>query len=165
MRKVVTVLVTVLMSLSLGLVSAAPASALTCTPRVPRGTCNAYELVNKSTRTHVKGPQVGQCHVRRSGTTCTVQVSTSVTGSIGTAFGMSTSAVKADLNLSGSVSASYSTSCTSPKMKKGETFRAWADRTVYKYKVHHVKKGHGYVNETSGWRYTNKYIRNGIICG
>lgn len=166
MRKVVSVLVTMLMGLSLALVSAAPASALTCKPNVPRGSCHAYELLNKSKRIHVKGPRVGSCHVTSNGSTCTIQVSTSKEGSIGTAFGMSTGAVAAELNTSRSVSATYSVSCTSPTLKKGQTYKAWADKTVYKYKVHHVWKAPGRSkDETSGWRYTHKYAKNAIICG
>ena len=111
---------------------------------------------------------IGSCSVGKKGGTCTIAAGRTATASISTSLGVSKSVISGTVGFSASTSYTITVSCSSPKLKSGESWTAWptGDRWVYK-----VQKGWKYppntfvAEKTSGTLYAFKPHKNAIVCG
>ncbi|MFD2841110.1 hypothetical protein ACFSYH_11115 [Populibacterium corticicola] len=163
MKRLFAALISTALLLCGSLAAAAPAAALSCKPTVPRGTCTVSEVKRISTKTNQKGRQLGSCRVTTANSTCTVSLSTSATRTVQSDFGLSADWVSGKLGITASKTSTISTSCTSPKLKAGQTYSAWVNETVYTYRIHQYKTRHGL--KISNVLTTRQPKPNGIICG
>lgn len=129
-----------------------------------------YSVINKSTVSTNwtnRSQVIGSCKVSRSGTSCTISSGTTATVTVATSLGASKALVSGSLGLSAGKSITVNTSCTSPNLSAGETFRAAAVGTRYQYKVRKVTRMDGRVvtDQTSGWLYAFKPNSSRIHCG
>ncbi|NKX91827.1 hypothetical protein HF995_00805 [Sanguibacter hominis ATCC BAA-789] len=168
-RRVLTAAATLVLVAATSIVVATPSSALDCTPRkaAPRMGCEASAVINVTKKINQKGRELGSCYVDTKGGTCTVNASGTVTRSVQTGVGVPISFVTANLGITGSVSYTISTSCTSGKLPVGSTYTAWARYTEYRYQVQHIAKYAGAPKgvQTSGWLTARVPVPGGIYCG
>ena len=110
---------------------------------------------------------IATCKVSGSGTRCTINSGSTATITVSTSLGASVKTVSSSLGLSAGKSVTVSTSCTSPSLKSGQTYRAAAVGTRYRYKVQKVTRMDGRVvsKQTSGWLYAFKPNPTRIHCG
>lgn len=92
-------------------------------------TGNKKNQVNKSS-------VLASCSVGRSGTTCTITKGKTATRTVETGLGFSRKRISASLGISASKSVSINVSCTSPKLKKGQVFRAYPVGTRHYYTLY-----------------------------
>ena len=106
--------------------------------------------------------ELASCRALSNNVTCTAAVSRGATRTIGVDLGMSRSLVAAGLNISAGHSVSFNTSCTSPPLRAGQTFRAYPRGVRYSYKVVRVV-----ITQvtTSGTLYAFNPSANQISCG
>lgn len=102
-----------------------------------------------------------------SGVRCQITSGKQITRSINVGLGASRSFVAGQLGISSAGSTTTTVSCTSPGLKKGQVFSAYALGDRYKYQVFRKSKSHGIVikTETSGWLHAFDPYRNDIACG
>ncbi|GAB6985484.1 hypothetical protein [Nocardioides pyridinolyticus] len=98
---------------------------------------------------------------RNAGGTCTISKVQSKTTTIQTSLGMSKGAVAASVGVSEGYSSSTSVSCTSPKLKKGQTYRAYV---VGKTKMYKIQKTYTGRTTTSGWLFARQPYKTDIYC-
>jgi hypothetical protein len=122
-------------------------------------------VINKqtlSTQYTESSRQIGTCLVTRTGGSCSISVSTTLSASIGVALGMSSGAIASQLGVA--TSAGVSVTCSSPAMKAGQTWHAWPRGTRHSYQVRHVQNP-GSGTTTSGALYAFVPRMNAITCG
>jgi hypothetical protein len=81
---------------------------------------------------------IGVCSIGRDGGTCTVSRGKSADRTINLSLGLTRGVAAAGLGISSAKSISTTVSCTSPGMKKGSLWRAWAVGDYWKYKAKKV---------------------------
>jgi hypothetical protein len=111
---------------------------------------------------------VGSCSVGKKGGTCTISKGETATASISTSLGVSKGVIAGTVGFSASESYPITASCSSPELKKGETWTAWpkGDRWAYKVQTGQKYPPNTFVAEkTSGTLYAFKPHSNAIVCG
>lgn len=83
----------------------------------------------------VSSTSFSSCSIGTAGGTCTITSGRSVDRTIGLSLGITRSAVAASLGISSSATVSTSVSCTSPPLAAGQSWRAFAVGTRYRYQV------------------------------
>ena len=81
---------------------------------------------------------IGDCSIGRDGGTCTVSRGKTADRTISLSLGLSRGVAASSLGISSGASVSTSVSCTSPGMKRGSVWRAWAVGDYWKYKAKKV---------------------------
>jgi hypothetical protein len=122
-----------------------------------------YEVMSTAKATnHVDwGQTLGSCTALSNGITCTVTKLRSSTNTVQTKFSVSKGWVTGELGYSYAGTTSMSVSCTSPKLKKNQTFSAYPKGTMYYYKI---KKTFGGKVTTSDLLHSYNTARNQIAC-
>lgn len=152
------------------LVAQGPSMAREISPQWSNFPQTSYKVVSKSvvsTSYTNRASVIGQCKISRANSTCTISSGSSATGTVQAALGATPKGLSGQLGVSVSKSVSVNVSCTSPKMPKNSSYRAWAVGTRYKYKVQKIKTvwGSSSVQATSGWLYAFKPSTSKIDCG
>jgi hypothetical protein len=126
----------------LSVTGAAPALAASCPITIPAGQfCSIqggrteYSLTELVTYTNSLNPGGPVASCSNSGGTCTLTVGEALTTQIGTSLGVSKSILSAGISFSVSQTSSTAVSCSSPKLKKGQTYVAYRLGTAKFYKV------------------------------
>lgn len=141
------------------------------TPRIsPRAaTWTVYSVTDKKTTSGYTdySQRLGNCKAIRSGTTCTISVSKAATRTVGLALGASRSTITAGLNISSASTVSMSVPCSSPRLRAGQTYRAWPMGNRYSYRVWKTYSNTaGVVTVTkSTTQYAFSPAQNSITCG
>ena len=152
------------------LLTQGPSMASEVTPQWSDNPRISYKVVSKSvvsTSYTNKSKVIGQCKISRANSTCTISSGSTATGTVQAALGAAPMGLSGQVGVSGSKSVSVNVSCTSPKMPKNSSYRAWAVGTRYKYKVQKIRTvwGSSSVQGTSGWLYAFKPSASKIDCG
>ncbi|MFC8597472.1 hypothetical protein [Isoptericola sp. NPDC057191] len=114
-----------------------------------------------------RSKQIGRCTITTRGGRCTISRGKTATRTIETSFGVSRKSVAASLGFSSSTSVTMQQACTSPSMKKGKTWKAWAQGSRYHYKVQPKTRVAGFTisGKKSKWLYAFDPNPNDITCG
>ncbi|RWZ68028.1 hypothetical protein ELQ92_01870 [Labedella populi] len=81
---------------------------------------------------------IGSCSIGRDGGTCTISRGKTADRTISLSLGLTRSVAASGLGISSGKSVSTSVSCTSPGMKRGSVWKAWAVGDYWKYKAKKV---------------------------
>lgn len=90
--------------------------------------------------------EIGSCI--NDGGTCTIGKVASRTTQVGTSLGMSKGSVAASIDVSLSKTSSTSVSCTSPRLKRGQIYRAYVRGISKSYKIRKTYAGHTWTSGT-----------------
>lgn len=105
-------------------------------------------VINKTkTATHSANLSqlMASCSVGTSGSTCTISKGKQATRTISLSLGISRSAVASSLGISSASAITVSTSCTSPVLKAGQTWKAYPVGDRWSYRIH--KRTTTYTNQ------------------
>ena len=109
--------------------------------------------------------QLSSCTVGTNGARCSSSVNRSFTNTWQTAFGMSAKTLAANLGFSYAASTGYSTTCQSPVMKKGQSWRMYPRGTRATYKIRQLNATQfRTTTKTSNSLASFKADRNSIYC-
>lgn len=109
--------------------------------------------------------QLSACTVGTTGARCSAAINRSYTNTWQTSLGLSAKSLAANLGLSYATSTGYSTTCHSPTMKKGQTWRMYPQGTRATYKIRKFTATQfGSTTKTSGTLTSFKADRNSIYC-
>lgn len=136
----------------------------------PRSSVYVYSVVNKSVNNanYINTGQLLANCSGSTGTSCAISSTKSATRSISLSLSMSRASVAGALGISSAASQSLAISCTSPKLKAGQVYKAYPRGVRYQYKVTRTQRTWtqaGWVNgptSTSGWLYA--FNPTGIHC-
>lgn len=130
----------------------------------------SYKVLNKklisSTYTN-KSKVIGRCTVQTNDSQCTISTGSSVSATINLALGASYKDVTGNLGFSASRTVTVNVSCTSPKLKKGQSWIAWSQGSRYSYQIRKTqphRMGPSTVT-TSGTLYAFNPRANAVTCG
>lgn len=129
-----------------------------------------YVMLNKKTvsKSYVdKAHPLGSCKAGKSGVTCRIDITTSATRTVGLALGATRGWASGQLSISSAKTQSTAVSCTSPKLKKGQVFRAYPRGTRYSYTIQKwlvTTTGYVYVLGKSKTLYAFNPKKNSIYC-
>ncbi len=98
---------------------------------------------------------------RNAGGTCTIQRVESRTTTLSTSLGLSKGALAASLGFQEGYTSSTAVSCTSPKLKRGDTYRAYVVGTTKMYKIQRTYACH---TDTSGFLFSRQPKKADIYC-
>jgi hypothetical protein len=126
-----------------------------------------YSIIHKTTTHGYKNLHdvIGGCARGTSGV-CHVTVGKSATNTFGTSLGITVDELASILNVSTARTQSVSVGCASPKLKRGQGYRAYSVGTLYRYKIREYAVV-GTVHRllaTSGWKTTYKASASTIYC-
>jgi len=108
---------------------------------------------------------LSSCTVGTTGAHCSATANKSYANTWQTSLGLSAKALAVTLGLSYSASTGYSTTCQSPAMKKGQTWRMYPQGTRATYKIRKLTATQFRTKTTtSGTLATFKADRNSIYC-
>jgi hypothetical protein len=116
---------------------------------------SVIEKTTVSTRYIDRAASISSCSVGTAGARCTIAKGKSASRSIQLTLGLTRKIVSGALGFSADSSVTTTVSCSSPTMKVGQVWRAYAVGTRHKYKAKKVTMV-GYLvasTETSGWLY------------
>lgn len=153
MRRLISVAATTVLVVGLG---ATAANAATTTPAATAKTVSS--VIEKSTvsnRYIDRSKSISSCSVGVAGAKCTIAQGKTASRSIQLSLGLTRRIVAGSLGFSADSSVTTTVSCSSPAMKVGQVWRAYAVGTRHKYKAKKVTMV-GYLvakTETSGWLY------------
>lgn len=109
--------------------------------------------------------QLSACTVGTTGARCSATINRSFTNTWQTTLGLSAKSLAASLGLSYATSTGYSTTCQSPVMKKGQTWRMYPQGTRATYKIQKLTANQfRTTTQTSGTLTSFKAERNAIYC-
>jgi hypothetical protein len=170
-KRLATIVISTLALAAVVLPTSSGAFAAVPSKTPPHG-YTSYEVINKktlSTDWDDKSQELGRC--KSNGGTCSIQRGETATRTIGLSLGVSRSVVAGSLNISASTAVTTTVGCTSPKLKKGQVWKAWPNGTRYSYKVKKTVNqpaGSGkrkITTTTSGTLYAFSPRANSISCG
>lgn len=129
-----------------------------------------YKVLNKkliSSTCMNKSKVIGRCTVQTNGSQCTISTGTSVSATVSLALGATYKDVTGTLGFSATRTVLVNISCTSPKLKKGQTWVAWAQGSRYSYKLQksQPRKMGPAVKTVSGTLYAFNPRANAVTCG
>lgn len=130
----------------------------------------SYKVLNKkllnSTYTN-KSKVIGRCTVQTNGGRCTISTGSSVSATVSLALGAGYKDVTGTLGFSASRTVSVNVSCTSPSLKKGQTWVAWSQGSRYSYKIQKTQPHRmgPATKTTSGTLYAFNPRANAVTCG
>lgn len=136
---------------------AAPASASTYTSYV---VLDAKRISTTYTGSEI----IGSCNATSPGGTCTISSGMSATRTVQLQWNATYKQVTAGLSISNAKTVTVSTSCTSPKMSAGQTWKAKPVGDRYSYKLKRISNG-GLSQTTSGTLYAFDPKPTKISCG
>jgi hypothetical protein len=126
-----------------------------------------YKIIDKTVSTDWYNllDRVGNCDVAQAGAHCTISEGKTAESSFGTTLGITVDQLSAALDVSSSKSVETSVSCESPALPANGSWYAYAEGTLYTYKVEEIASIDGASKETtSGWETTFKPLANAIYC-
>lgn len=134
------------------------------------GTTQRKKVVNKKTVSSNyinKGEQLASCTALTSGVTCSITKARQATRTIQTTFGITRDAVASSLSISSADSVTVSIQCSSPVMKKGQTFKAWPSGKRFSYQIKQETLTMPSMQVISSKTSTTQYAFNptGVACG
>lgn len=100
----------------------------------PQAIYYTYAVINKTKYSNALGTQIfASCTIGTSGGTCTISKGKTVTRSIQVALGYTRSGVAGNLSISSAQSVAITTSCSSPALPAGSSWKArsYGDRHTY----------------------------------
>lgn len=114
-------------------------------------------VINKSKASSVinYSQTMATCRVGSNGSTCTISRGKSATRTITATLGMSRAGVASSLGISSASAVTVSTSCTSPKMRAGQTWSAYPVGDRWSYRIH--KRTSRFSNQGRPLSETNEY--------
>lgn len=123
-----------------------------------------HRITDKSkTSNYVRRAQtLATCKAVTTGVTCTISKSASSTRTVQVGLGLKREDITSNLGFSSSSTVSVTVSCTSPKMSKGQVFKAFPLGDHHRYKV--VRESM-IGTEKTGWLYAFNPYTNGFACG
>ncbi|HEX7716624.1 MAG TPA: hypothetical protein VF416_05000 [Marmoricola sp.] len=138
----------------------APATAVPCGTGCYPGP--QYKVIDVHTYNDDILYQLGSvASCRNAGGTCTITRVESRTTTISTGLGLSKGAVAASIGFQVGYTSSTSVSCTSPKLKQGQVFRAYVVGTTKMYKIQRTYAGH---TDTTGYLFARQPKKADIYC-
>lgn len=145
----------------LQVVASPPASSVPCTTPAcfpgPR-----YKIIGLSTYTQqvlYGAGAIAECQNPRG--TCTITRVSSRSTTVQTSFGLSTTVVAAGVDVTLGVTSSTSVGCTSPRLRRGQIYRAYVRGKFSIYRIQKTYAGH---TSTSGVLVAREPYRNSISC-
>jgi hypothetical protein len=132
------------------------------TPSCAGGTVPQYHIINVTTQRQATLWAMGAiASCRNDGATCSIQKVQSRSTTVGTAFGLSVKTVSAGINVSRTATSSTAVTCNSPKLRKGQVFRAYV---VGIYKTYRIKKTYAGHTSTSALLKARQPYKTSIHC-
>ncbi|MFC4243482.1 hypothetical protein ACFOYW_08855 [Gryllotalpicola reticulitermitis] len=150
--------------------NAAPARVTEAAPTVTlAGGASAQRLdvINKKiTKDYTnKSKQLSSCSVGTSGAKCSATANRAFTNTWQTSMGITVKALSTSLGFSHAATTAYSTTCHSPTMKKGQTWRMYPRGTHASYKIRKTTATQfRTTTQTSGTLTSFKASHNAIYC-
>lgn len=125
------------------------------------------ELINKTATQNQRGTVIGSCTITSNGGTCTISSGRTATRTIQVDLGLDRAGVAAKLGISSAASTTVTVGCSSPKMKSGQTWKAWSKGTRYGYRIKTTQYSEGLPVDTKTSRQLSAFNRysSAIICG
>jgi hypothetical protein len=112
-----------------------------------------------------KAKRLSSCTVGTTGSRCAATVTTSYTNTWQVALGLTVKSLASSLGWSYAKSTGYSTTCTSPVMKKGQTWSMYPRGSKATYKIRHTTSTQRRTTSTkSGKLMSFKAATNSIYC-
>ncbi len=132
------------------------------TPSCAGGTVPQYRFINVTTQRQATLWAMGAiASCRNAGGTCSIQRVQSRSTTVGVAFGLSVKTVSAGINVSRTATSSTAVTCNSPKLRKGQVFRAYV---MGVYKTYRIRKTHAGHTWTSGLLKARQPYKTSIHC-
>lgn len=125
-------------------------------------------VVNKSRENKMShsAKSISSCTIGTTGGSCTISKGKSSARTVQVSLGISRKDVTSALGISNAKTVTVQVSCTSPTMKKGQTWRAYAKGYKWNYKIKRVSINYlGQISRTtSGWKHTFNPSPSDIYC-
>lgn len=121
---------------------------------------------SKTTNYVDKSRKIAYCNVATTGLSCSINRTASATRTIQVSLGASKDFIASSLGFSSASSVSVGVTCSSGKLKKGQSLVAYSVGSRHKYKVNKIDARSGIIlsNQTSGWLYAFNPYKAGISC-
>jgi len=144
MRRWRAVLAAVVLAVVGPLVGVPSAEGAGCTtPSCAGGTVPRYKFINVTTKRQATLWSMGViASCRNNGGTCSIQRVRSRSTTVGTSFGLSVKTVSAGINVSRTATSSTAVTCNSPKLRRGQIYRAYVMGIYKTYRIRRTYAGH-----------------------
>ena len=102
-----------------------------------------YTFINVTTRRQATLWAMGViASCRNNGGTCSIQRVQSRSTTVGTSFGLSVKTVSAGIDVSRTATSSTAVTCNSPKLRRGQIYRAYVMGIYKTYRIQRTYAGH-----------------------